>query len=142
MIVQWMPVRRAIHHKPLYYLVFGTRSMHGVYEMADAAALAGQSWRDAEAHTHDQDTLFGQEPVTTLEQLASDALPEVKANIVALLQQHERFVVVDYVHKILGDHLGEVRNLIIRTAVKELHAEGITGCNGRGKIDRLVVTRP
>ena len=71
MIVQWMPVRRALHHKPLYYLVFGTRSMHGIYEMADAAALAGQAWRDAEAHTHDDpDALFGEEPVTTLEQLA------------------------------------------------------------------------
>lgn len=143
MIVQWMPVRRALHHKPLYYLVFGTRSMHGIYEMADAAALAGQAWRDAEAHTHDDpDALFGEEPVTTLEQLASDALPEVKANIVALLQQHERFVVVEHVHEILGDHLGEVRNLIIRNAVKELYAEGRTGCNGRGTIDRMVVTRP
>lgn len=143
MTVQWMPVRRALHNKPLYYLVFGTRSMHGIYEMSDAAALAGQSWRDAEARSHDDPgALFGEAPATTLQQLARDALPEVKGNILSLLEQHERFVVVDHVHEILGDHLGEVRNLVIRTAVKELHAEGRTGCNGRGDITRMVVTRP
>ena len=143
MTVQWMPVRRALSNKPLYYLVFGTRSMHGIYEMSDAAALAGQAWRDGEARTHDDPgALFGAAPVTTLDQLGRDALPEVKGNIVALLQQHERFVVVEHVHELLGDHLGEVRNLVIRTAVKELHAEGITACDGRGEIARMVVTRP
>lgn len=143
MTVQWMPVRRALNNKPLYYLVFGTRSMHGIYEMADAAALAGQAWRDAEARTHDDPgALFGEAPVTTLEQLANEALPEIKANILSLLGAYESFVVVDHVHEILGDHLGEVRNPIIRNAVKELYAEGRTGCSGRGDIPRMVVTQP
>ena len=39
-----IPVRRAPHHKPVYYLVFGGRSSLGIWYFADSAARATETW--------------------------------------------------------------------------------------------------
>lgn len=144
MSVTAFPVRRAPHHKPIYYLVFGTRSNHGVWAISDAAAKAAEEWR--ERHTEDQNTegtLFDLQQEVTLEQLDAEAIPDIAANIEQLITQHDQFTVLNHPTEILGTHIGEVRNTAVRKAIKLLHEQGKTDCDGKGpRIEELVVTRP
>lgn len=144
MTVTAFPVRRAPHHKPIYYLVFGTRSNHGVWAISDAAAKAADEWRAR--HTEDQNiegTLFDIQQEVTLEQLDTDAIPDIAANIERLIRKHDQFKVLDYPTEILGSHIGEVRNAAVRKAIKLLNEHGKTNSDGKSlKIEEVVITRP
>lgn len=138
-----MPVRKAAHHKPLYYLVFGSRSMHGLFCMSDAAAKASHDWRLAEAaYQETPDGLFSSPPSITQEEIEDASLPRIRANIVRLLEEKGHVSVLNDFHDILGTDLGEVPNKVIRRAIKELHADGLTSTNGVGRIEGLVVRQP
>lgn len=138
------PVRRAPHHQPLYYLVFATRSNHGFWAISDAAAKAAEEWRNAHANSQQcEGTLFDIGPATTRARIESDAVSEIASNIERMLNEKESFKVLDHPLEILGKHVGEVRNLCVREAVKRLYRQGKTACTGVGPlVEQLVVTRP
>ncbi len=142
--VRAFPVRRAPHHKPIYYLVFGTRSNHGVWAISDSAAKAADEWR--ERHAEDKNiegTLFDIEQEMALEKLDADAIPDIAANIERLITEHDQFRVLDYPTEILGSHVGEVRNAAVRKAIKRLYEQGkITSYKKGLKIEELIITRP
>lgn len=137
-----VPVRRDYDYEPLYYLVLGTRSLHGIWAFSDAVAKAAEDWREAIVQRDSRDALIPAAPRTTLQALEDEAVPDIKRNLAALLDQHEAFQVRDH-PGILGDHLGEVRNVVVRKAIKELHAEGLTPSDGKGSpVEGLMVRRP
>ncbi len=142
MTVVALPVRRTPHHEPLYYLVFGTRSPHGLWWISDAAARASDEWR--KRHAGEQNTgneLFDLQP-ETLESIEAKAVADIANNIEQLLVTRDQFQVLDHTSEILGSHIGEVRGTVVRKAIKQLYKEGKTSCNGKGKDWKLVVTRP
>lgn len=146
-----IPVRKVPSHKPIYFLVFGTRSPLGVWHFADDTARATATWWeavDARQRSRDetigQGSLFGDLPLrATLEDVEAEACPEIAANISWLLARHGPFRVGDYPAEVFGDYLGRVRETVVRAAIKNLHASGRASSDGKGSpITSLIVTPP
>ncbi len=147
-----IPVTRAPSHKPVYHLVFGTRSPHGIWHFSDSAARAEQKWwqtREAQEAARDEaagvDALFEITGLSgpDIERVEADARPVIAENIARLAEQHGRFKVGDYPREVFGDYLGVVRETVVRAAIKKLHADGRTPSDGKGSpITGLIVARP
>lgn len=143
-----VPVRRTPRQQPVYHLVFGTRAQHGLWAFGDSVAQATQAWWDTldeQMTEQDQYRLF---PVTQVERLSletikSRALAEIMGNLELLLQEHPSFRVVDHTTRVFGTYYGQVRETLVREAIKTLHRDGRTPSTGKGpKICELVVERP
>lgn len=143
-----VPVRRAPTHKPLYHLLFGTRSQHGLWSFGDSVARATQAWWDTlEEHEIEQDppALFPVSQVQrpSLATVESRAVPEISLNLEAILRERPSFRVVDHTNRVFGTHFGQVRETVVRDAIKLLHREGRTSSTGKGpRIRDLTVARP
>lgn len=152
MLIYPIPVRRAPHNKPIYYLVFGTRSKLGIWYFADGVARATEKWWEAlgeqeVAKNEDEGTL----PLFDLPTLLHPSVAEVEAearsaiaeNIYGLAEKRGAFKVGDFPDEVFGDYLGRVRESVVRAAIKDLHASGRTPSDGKGSpIASLIVTRP
>ena len=141
-----VPVRRAPGHKPLYHLVFGTRSQHGLWLFGDSTARAMQKWWDTLAlvdQAADPDALF-----TVTEAIRPDlasvehkAAPAIAENLAALLTRISSFKTVNHTLDVFGEYYGQVREATVRAAVKQLHAAKRTSCDGKHvKPYELIVT--
>ncbi|MFF2189174.1 three-Cys-motif partner protein TcmP [Streptomyces sp. NPDC058155] len=139
-----LPVRNRSHHQPAYHLVLFSRHRDGLWLFGEAISHAQTEWRreilksSTEGTLFDDDSLFEEEE----KQKKSEWISEIKENIVDLLRQHKSFTVDRYHSEIMGSVLGEARQMHIRAAVKELHREGKTGCDGKGDIPDMRITRP
>lgn len=138
--------KRKLHHKPLYYLVFGTRHPDGVWFFADAVARSAKKWRDTLAAREEEErpTLAGiietqEELNSKLEERACEAIQD---NILKLLETHGDFVVGKFPGEVFGAFFGEVTEKVVRRAIKELKRKGLTSSPGVGRIDQIEVTRP
>jgi three-Cys-motif partner protein len=143
-----VPVRRGPKQKPLYHLLFGTRSQYGLWSFGDSVARATQTWwatLDEQTTEQDPYRLF---PVTqverpSIESVESRAVPEVALNLAAILRERSSFRVVDHTHRVFGTHYGQVREQVVRDAIKLMHREGRTSSTGKGRrVRELMVTRP
>jgi three-Cys-motif partner protein len=143
-----VPVRRAPRQKPVYHLVFGTRAQHGLWAFADSTAQATEAWwATLEERTIEQEpgTLF---PVTqverpSLETIETKALAEIEINLELLLRDYPLFRVVDHTIRVFGSYYGQVRETLVREAIKNLHRDGRTSSDGVGRrIRNLIVARP
>jgi three-Cys-motif partner protein len=143
-----VPVRRAPNRKPLYHLVFGTRSPYGLWVFGDSVAQATQAWWNTiEEHESQQNqlTLFPasrtQHP--SLDTVNRQAVPDIARNLEAILQEHASYRVVDHTRRVFGVYHGQVRETVVREAIKLLHRQERTSSRGIGpKIRDLVVARP
>jgi hypothetical protein len=139
-----IPVHRTPKHKPIYYLVFGTRHPAGVWHFAHAAAKATEDWWTevrAKEEEPEQGTLF--DPTRTIKDVEEDAVPIIAAQIRYLLDKHGEFRLGDYPMEVFGPFLGRVREGTARKAVKHLYKAGLTASNGvGGKTENLVVKPP
>lgn len=149
-----IPVRRAPTHKPVYYLVFGTRSSLGIWHFADDAARATETWwetldaQDA-ARQEAEDTLFPELFVPTyirpsLAEVEVEALPRVARNLLALVRERGTTIRVgDFPAEVFGSYLGRVRETVVRAAIKDLFNKGLTASDGKGnRIADLRVSPP
>ncbi len=145
-----IPVRREPKHKPIYFLVFGTRSPLGIWHFADDTARATETWWNtldaqeaARQEASGQDALFDM-PVRGRPQLSeveAEAQPTIADNIARLVAQQGRCRVGDYPVEIFGEYLGRVREIVVRAAIKDLHASGRTPSDGKGSpIANLLVS--
>jgi three-Cys-motif partner protein len=146
-----IPVRRAPRHKPVYYLVFGTRSTLGIWYLADGTARATEKWWetiDAQEAARDEDE--GIVPLFDIPNLLhpdikdveAEAQPVIAENIARLAERHEKYKVGDFPAEVFGDYLGRVRETVVRAAIKDLHASGRTPSDGKGSpVASLMVTR-
>lgn len=144
-----VPVRRAPGHKPVYYLIFGTRSPYGLWVFGDAVARSTQTWwetLDMVEAEQDPDTLFTPSTLIrpVLEAVEADAVPVIVEHLTALLKAHPAgFKVVDYPTAVFGQFYGQARELTVRRAVKALHKAGGTSSTGvGGRVRDLVVLPP
>jgi three-Cys-motif partner protein len=146
------PVSRAPSHKPVYYLVLGTRKSLGIWYFGDSAARAEEKWWDTlEAKEAAQEEDKGIESLfdipllsrPSLKEVEAAAMPVIAENIAGLAEKHGRIKVGDYPGEVFGDYLGTVTEKVVRAAIKHLHADGRTPSNGVGdKIPNLIVVRP
>ena len=142
-----VPVHRAPRQKPVYHLVFGTRAQYGLWVFGDSVAQATEAWwaTREERTEEDQGRLF---PVTlaerpSLETIKAHALAEIIENVAALLDEYPSFRVVDHTTRVFGSYFGQVRETLVREAIKTLHRDGRTPSTGKGpRIRELVVERP
>jgi three-Cys-motif partner protein len=144
-----VPVRRAPKHKPLYHLLFGTRRQHGLWAFGDSVAWATQAWWSTlDEQTIEQDDPPRLFPVTqvdrpSIETVEARAVPEVAGNLEGILREQPSFRVVDHTHRVFGEAYGQVRERVVRDAIKLLHSDGRTPSDGKGpRIRNLVVARP
>lgn len=142
-----VPAKRELNHRPLYYLVFGTRSPFGSWFFGDSVARASRTWREAAESRAEGDQLSLEGIVLTPEQqnsaLEDVATEAIQLNLISLLAKHGDFVVGKYPEEVFGDYFGLVTEKVVRRAIKELKRKGLTSATGKGDdIDRLEVTRP
>jgi len=147
-----IPVRRAPQHKPVYFLVFGTRKPLGIWHFADDAARATEKWwstLDAQEVASDEET--GQLTFflsTTfmrpdLKEVEAEALPVIADNIASLVGRRGACRMGDFPVEVFGDYLGRVRETVVRAAIKDLNASGRTPSDGKGgRPADLVVSPP
>lgn len=147
MFVQSVPVAKAPHQKPVYHLVFATRSQHGLWVFGDAVAGARDEWwktLELNEEEQDPDALFSTVSVLRPdpETVEKEAVPAMAANLELLLQRSGRPVkLVEHTLEFFGAFYGQVKDPVARKAVKHLHSQGKTPTNGVGekKIRNLVV---
>jgi three-Cys-motif partner protein len=147
-----IPVRRAPSHKPVYFLVFGTRKALGVWHFADDTARATETWwgtldalEVARQEKIGQDSLFDIPIIThpDLGVVEAEARPVIAENITHLVAKHGPTRMGDFPFEVFGDYLGRVRETVVRAAIKDLYASGKTPSNGVGpRITDLVVNPP
>jgi three-Cys-motif partner protein len=142
-----VPVRREPTHRPLYYLVFGTRSTSGSWFFGDSVARASLKWREAAESRAEgaQLSLEGIVPTPAQQQaeLEEEATTVICLNLLTLLRRHGHFVVGKYPEEVFGEYLGLVREQVVRKAIKSLYKQGLISSNGQGKyIFKLAVSPP
>ena len=142
-----VPVRKKPHYKPIYNMVYGTRSPYGLWVFGDAVARAHiEWWKTAEAADQETDpnALFTltQAVQPDAEAIAKESVPAIAANLERLLKSHAQFRVVSHTLEVFGDYYGMVTEPSVRKAIKLLHEQGKTSSDGVGpKIRELVVRR-
>jgi three-Cys-motif partner protein len=143
-----VPVRRAPKQKPVYHLVFGTRAQHGLWAFGDSVAQATQAWWDTREERTTEDDAgrlfpFAQLDRPSLDTIKARALAEIVDNLEGLMGDYPSFRVVDHTIRVFGSYYGQVRETLVREAIKTLHRDGRTPSDGKGpKIRELVVERP
>jgi three-Cys-motif partner protein len=142
-----VPVRREPTHQPLYHLVFGTRSPYGLWVFGDSVAQATQAWWDTIEQQETQQTQLTLFPASqtqhpSLDTVKRQAIPTIAHNLEAILQDHASFRVVDHTRRVFGSYYGQVRETVVRDAIKLLYQQRRTSSTGVGGKGRdLVVAR-
>ncbi len=146
-----IPVRRATGQKPIYYLLFGTRSPDGLWHLADCTARATDAWwaeraaqEAASKEATGQQFLIAADAYRpTLDPIEAEARPAIAENIAELVARHGTIRVGNYPAEVLGEYLGHVREKVVRVAIKDLRAAGRTSSDGKGsKVADLMVSPP
>lgn len=144
-----VPVRKAPHHKPVYELVFATRSQHGLWAVGDAIARAhAKWWETVELQNGEDDSgaLFSTASVLRPDpkKVEAEAVPAMADNLERLLQRTKAPVkLVEHTLAVFGDYYGMVTESVARKAVKHLHKAGGTPSTGVGeRTPRNLVVEP
>ncbi len=140
-------VRPRADLKPIYYLVFATRSLHGMIAFGEAASIGLERWRAFHAEAAAEDDLFGTAADWEVEwkaaekRMADGWVDTLAARMAAELAKGRPFTVFDRADEILGTDLaGVVRTKHLRAAINKLFAEGKTSTNPKGVKDLYSLT--
>ncbi|QVT79194.1 hypothetical protein ENKNEFLB_01575 [Nocardioides aquaticus] len=128
--------------KPVYYLVFATRSIHGMVAFGEAASKGLEQWRKHIAEQDAEDDLFGSaadwEATWTADEakLKTQWIDTLSKRIIAELSKGQPFRIIDRPEEVLGsDLVGVVRTLHLRQAIKNALAAGKTSTDPKGVDD-------
>ncbi|HXT46081.1 MAG TPA: three-Cys-motif partner protein TcmP [Pseudonocardiaceae bacterium] len=143
-------IKQKPEHQPAYYLVFLTRHPDGMDEFGDAVSRALGKWRRAVfdlAVAKQQETgqLMLMDPEDHFKaderRLESRWHDIIEANLRALLQVHERFVIREHYAEVFGATVGQAREKHLRQALRRLVAEGSTSTNEKGDLYPKTIVR-
>jgi three-Cys-motif partner protein len=127
-------VRNRADLKPAYHLVFLTRHRDGMYVFGEALSLGLQRWRKVIFAIENEGSLFDESIFEANEQSMADGwIAEIAANLRRLLADGG-FNVADRYAEVYGKAIGKAREKHLRAAWKQLHAEGHTSTDSRGKL--------
>lgn len=136
-----VPVRRQLHHQPVYHLVFLTRGEHGIWVFGDSTATARRAWLEIVGPGADppEGTLFD---LADFQQETEEqhAVEEIKRNLVKLAGRDGTFKLVNHPQAVLGNVYGIAGDVLVRKAARELHKAGTIriDCTPRQVRDWLV----
>lgn len=115
--------------KPIYYLVFATRSIHGMVTFGESASKGLERWRAYHAELNAEDTLFGDAANWESEwkiqeaKLKAEWVDTLTARLIAELAKGQAFKIIDKANEIFGDDLvGVVRTTHLRAAINKVRA--------------------
>lgn len=119
------PVRRQVHHQPVYYLIFLTQDPHGFWVFGAAGAKAREKWIEFLGPDPDEgqatlwDTVADQ-----LEREHAKAIDHITDNLRRLTADGLPKEVVRHVKDIYGDLYGEAKETAYTAAVRALVKSG------------------
>lgn len=119
------PVRRQLHHQPVYYLIFLTRDQHGLWVFGAAGAKARDKW--VEFLGPDQNERESMLFDTVAEQLAQEhtqAIADITDNLRRLTADGQDKQVVRHVIDVYGERYGEAKETAYTAAVRALVKSG------------------
>ncbi|GAB2677473.1 three-Cys-motif partner protein TcmP [Kribbella swartbergensis] len=135
-------VRPRADLKPIYYLVFATRSIHGMVTFGESASKGLERWRKYLAEQTAEDTLFGDAASWEEDWKASEAkltaqwVATLATRLTSELAKGQAFRIIDRHAEILGtDLVGLVRTTHLRAAINRVLAAGTTTTNPKGVDD-------
>lgn len=124
-----VPVRRRMHHQPIYHLVFLTRSQYGLWVFADALGKARQAWLRVLGAVDDEDTggmLFT--PADNMEWVIEAeedrAKKTIMKNLRTLAGERGRFKLVDHTLDVYGEAYGVATDSSVAAALQALKTSG------------------
>lgn len=124
-----VPVRRRMHHQPIYHLVFLTRSPYGLWVFADALGKARQAWLRVLGLVDDEEatgTLWA--PSEDMEWLIEAEEGRAKTAVMKNLRdtslRHDRFKLVEYARDVYGDAYGVATDSVVAAALQALKTSG------------------
>jgi three-Cys-motif partner protein len=134
-LVSWFPCADRWQGPPSYFLVHVTQHPDGAWLFNEAVSSAMEVYRD---HCHQGVTpgLFD-----GLEFREREWIDAIKKNIRRLLGTDGEFTIIDRMGDVYGDTHGVARSKHVRTAVKELHEEGVTSTDGKYDIPSKRIKR-
>jgi three-Cys-motif partner protein len=142
-----VPVRRRLHHQPVYHLVFLTRSPYGLWVFADALGAARQVWLRAIGKLDDDgaqgafwSSSDGMQWLVDSEK--ARAQEAVQNNLRRLVRSVGAFKLVDYAAEVFGEAYGVATQGTVTTAVRALSASGEIVIQQPGKRPREAVIGP
>jgi three-Cys-motif partner protein len=124
-----VPVRRRMHHQPIYHLVFLTRSQYGLWVFADALGKARQAWLRVLGVVDDEDTrgmLFttADSMEWVIEAEEDRAKTTVMKNMRVLAGRLNRFKLVEYALDVYGEAYGMATDSSVAAALQTLKTGG------------------
>ncbi|HEV3379685.1 MAG TPA: three-Cys-motif partner protein TcmP [Trebonia sp.] len=128
-----VPVRRRLHHQPVYHLVFLTRSPYGIWVFADALGHARREWLRMIGRLDDdrnvQETFPGMSRSDDMQQLIAyeqdSAQKIVEANLIKLARPGQAPVrLVDHARQVFGDAYGIATDSVVSDAIAALETRG------------------
>lgn len=136
------PVRRQVHHQPVYYLIFLTSQPHGIWVFGVSAAKAREKWIDFLGPDPDEreNMLWD----TVADQFAREhakAIEHITGNLRALTADGQPKKAVDHVRDIFGDLYGEAKETAFTAALRTLVKSGEIEYVTKGKKPRDFVFR-
>jgi three-Cys-motif partner protein len=115
------PVRRQVHHQPVYFLIFLTSDSHGFWVFGVAAAKAREKW--LKALGPDDEALEGMLFDAVEDQIAREhekAIAHITDNLRALVADGGDKAVVKFTTEIFGDVYGEAKETAFTAALRQL----------------------
>lgn len=130
-------VRPRADLRPLYYLVFATRHVDGMFTFGESASLGLKQWRRYHAELAAEGTLFSesnawekawQAQERALDDQWVDTIAERLSNE---LSKGSPFRIIDRPSTVMGDLVGVVRTKHLRAAIDRCRREGKTSTETR-----------
>lgn len=125
-----VPVRRRVHHQPVYHLLFLTRSPYGLWVFADALGKARKRWLEAIGRIADDDELEGalfsrsDDMQWLIEAEAGRAERVVEENVLRTVRQKGSFRLLDRTEEVFGTVYGIATESTVTTAVRNAERDG------------------
>ncbi len=141
-----VPVKRRVHHQPVYHLVFLTRSPFGIWVFADAIARARYEWLEAlgPQTDNDDDALFsfGDVVKDVITQEQERARVRVRKNLQGIVARRKRTKLVDEVWSVFDGVYGVANDTTVSTALALATKDGSVSVIEQGKKIRDSVIGP
>ena len=143
-----VPVRRRLHHQPVYHLVYLTRSKYGLWVFADALATARQVWLRAIGKLDDDDefqpALFSSSDSMQwlIDSEKERAQGIIEANLRSLLGSAGTFRLVDCTPAVFGEAYGIATESAVTAAIRTLETSGELLIRQAGKRVREHIVGP
>lgn len=128
------PVRRQVHHQPVYYLIFLTQDPHGMWVFGVAAAKAREKWIEFLGPDPDEaEAMLWDTVAEQFDREHTKAIEHITANLSRLVIDGQPKPVTRHVLDIYGDLYGEAKETAFTAALRALVKSGEVEFVTKGK---------